>query len=111
MFWGSNTHEGVGTFTETDGKINSQKSINILEINLWPAIVRHFQNEDYLFQHDNASVNSSKATKLWKTENELKCLTSTSQSPQINIIENVLRPITIRFQRHVENIHNREALI
>ena len=85
--------------------------MNVLKTNLWPVIVRHFPNEDYLFQDDNAPVHSSKATKLWKTENELKCLTSTSQSPHISIIENVLRTITIRFQRHVENIHNREALI
>ena len=89
MFWGSSTHEGVGTFTETGGKINSQKSMNILETNLWPTIVRHFPNEDYLFQDYNASVNSSKATKLWKTENEIKCLTWTSQSLYNNIIENV----------------------
>ena len=81
--------------------------MNVLKTNLWPVIVRHFPNEDYLFQDDNAPVHSSKATKLWKTENEIKCLTST----YINIIENVLRTRTIRFLRHVQNIHKCKALI
>ena len=37
MFWGCITHEGVGTFTEVDGNINSQKYINILDTHLWAS--------------------------------------------------------------------------
>jgi hypothetical protein len=75
MFWGCITHEGVGTFTEVDGNIDSQKYINILDTHLWPVIARHFPNNNYLFQDDNAPVHSSLATRQWKTENNIRCLT------------------------------------
>ena len=92
MFWGYVTHEEAGTFTEIDSNINSQKYINILETNLRHVVVRHFPNEDYLFQDDNSPIYSSFATKLWKTENEIKCLTLPSLSPDITIRENVGEP-------------------
>ena len=111
MFWGCITHEGVGTFTEVDGNINSQKYINILDTHLWPVIARHFPNNNYLFQDDNAPVHSSLATRQWKTENNIRCLTWPSQSPDINIIENVWRTIKIKLQRRVNDIQNRGELI
>ena len=111
MFWGCITHEGVGTFTEVDGNINSQKYINILDTHLWPVIARHFPNNNYLFQDDNAPVHSSLATRQWKTENNIRCLTWPSQSPDINIIENVWRTIKIKLQKRVNDIQNRGELI
>jgi hypothetical protein len=42
MFWGFITYQGVRTFTEVEGNINSWKYINILNTYLLPVIARHF---------------------------------------------------------------------
>ena len=47
-------YSGVGTITVVDGNMNAQKYIETLEDYLWPVIVRHFPNEDYIYQDDNA---------------------------------------------------------
>lgn len=111
MFWGCITHEGIGTFTEVDGIINSRKYIEILDSNLWPVLVCHFSTNDYLFQEDNAPVHTSNETKRWKTENGIKCLTWPSQSSDINVIENVWRTIKIKLQKEINDIKNRQDLV
>ena len=56
MIWGCITFNGVGILTTVNGNINAVKYIEILEDNLWPVIVRHYPEENYIFQHDNAPV-------------------------------------------------------
>ena len=111
MFWGCITYHGIGTFTEVQGNINSRKYIEVLDNQLWPVLARHFPTDDYLFQEDNAPVHTSRETKRWKTENNIKTMTWPSQSPDINIIENVWRTIKIRLQRDVHEIDSRAKLV
>ena len=40
MFWGSLTHEGVGTLGPVEGDINSKKYIEICNEHLWPVIAK-----------------------------------------------------------------------
>ena len=46
-----------------EGNINADKYIRSLEDNIWPVIVRHFPENDYLFQDDNAPVHRARSTK------------------------------------------------
>jgi Zn/Cd-binding protein ZinT len=55
MFWGCITHEGVGTFVPVDGTINSENYIQILDHNLWPVAAKHFPQNPWIFQDDNAT--------------------------------------------------------
>ena len=56
MIWGYITYNGVGTITIVDGNMNAQKYIETLEDYLWPIIVCHFPNENYIYQDDNAPI-------------------------------------------------------
>ena len=47
----------------------------------------------------------------WKIENNLDCLNWPSQSPDINIIDNVWRILKIRLKRSLETIRNRNDLV
>lgn len=56
MIFGCITYEGMGTLTIVNGNINASKFIDIIENNVWPIIARHFTNNEYIYQDDNAPV-------------------------------------------------------
>ena len=47
LFYGRITYQGVGTFTEVEGNVNSRKYVNILDTYFWPVISRHFPTDEY----------------------------------------------------------------
>ena len=111
MFWGCISHKGVGTIVDIEGNINSNKYINILDQNLWPVIAKCFDTDQWIFQDDNAPVHQSIQTISWKNENRINCLQWPSQSPDLNIIENIWRYIKIRLQQEQHTIKSRADLV
>lgn len=89
MVWGCITHHGVGKLTHVDGNINSDKYIQIIDNNLWSVIARHFPDNNYIFQDDNAPVHRSRATETFMEDNHINTMEWPAQSPDINIIENL----------------------
>lgn len=111
MFWGCITHEGPGTLTPIQGTMNSETYISTLDEHLWPVIAKDFGNSEFIFQDDNAPCHASLQTRTWKTENDINILNWPSQSPDINIIENVWHIMKIRLNKCLETIRTREDLI
>lgn len=111
MFWGCLSFNGVGTLTEVEGNINSEKYISVLDDNLWPLVAKEFPASPWILQEDNCPVHQSRQTVEWKTRNNIPTLTWPSQSPDINIIENVWRTIKIRLEHRLDEIKNRGDLI
>ncbi|CAG2252559.1 unnamed protein product [Mytilus edulis] len=50
MIWGCITYHGVLTITIVEGNINALKYIDIIDNNLWPVVVRHFPDDNYVFR-------------------------------------------------------------
>jgi hypothetical protein len=69
MIWGCITFNGVGTLTTVN--VNAAKYIEILKDNLWPVIVRHYPEENYIFQDDNAPVHRARIVQNYKTQNNI----------------------------------------
>ena len=53
----------------------------------------------------------SRRTNKWKAENNIETLQWPSQSPDINIIENVWRTIKVKLGKRLEEIQSRQDLI
>jgi hypothetical protein len=70
--------------TEVDGTINASKCIEILNSCLWPVIARHFPDDNYCFQDDNAPVHRVRLTKTFTDENKIKAMEWPAQSPDLN---------------------------
>lgn len=110
-FWGCICASGVGILTPIEGNLNTNKYIELLDEFLWPVVAKNFDNQPWIFQDDNCPAHMSAKAQQWKTENNINCLPWPSQSPDINLIENVWRIIKIRLQRVQHNIKTRNDLI
>ena len=71
-----------------NGTINAEKYISILDDQLWPVIARHFPDNSYTFQDDNAPVHHARVVERYKHQNNIRGMIWPAQSPDINIIEN-----------------------
>jgi hypothetical protein len=105
------TYKGVGTLEPVFGNIVSEKYIECLDQNLWPVIARNFQEGGYIFQEDNAPLHTSRKTTLWKNYNNIRCMSWSSQSPDINIIENFWRTFKIKLENKKHLINTQQNLI
>lgn len=74
MIWGCITWYGPGTLCMVNGNINAVKYISILEDQLWPVIARHFPDNLYTFQDDNAPVHRARIVEIYKHENNIRVM-------------------------------------
>ena len=111
MIWGCVCYHGIGTMTDVIGNINAQKYIDIVDNNLWAVIARHFGNNDYIFQQDNAPVHTARLAQNYFTENNIKTTTWPAYSPDVNIIENIWLHMKRLLQHRVTHIHSRDQLL
>lgn len=102
MIWGCICYDGVGTLTNVNGNINSEKYIDILENNFWPVNVRHFPHGNYVFKDDNASVHRSLLLSAYIEENNINTTSWPAQPPDIKIIKN----IWLKLKRHLQSTRN-----
>lgn len=84
MIWGCITYEGMGTITIVNGNIKAAKYIDIIKNNVWRFIARHFPNNDYIYQDDNAPAHRARIVKEYIDQNQINCMEWPVQSPDLN---------------------------
>ncbi len=90
MVWGCLTHLGPGYLCRIDGSLDCATYISILEDELQQTIEYYDLNdENCVFQQDNASVHKSKATMKWLEENDFELMDWPAMSPDLSPIENL----------------------
>ena len=111
MFWGCINFAEIGILTEISDTMDTTKYIETLDNNLWPVIAKDLPKGGYIFQDDNIPCYKSQRALTWKRQNGINCLNWPSQSPDVNIIENVWMTFKIQLQKSEADIRNRDTLI
>ncbi|POM63542.1 transposable element Tc3 Transposase [Phytophthora palmivora] len=88
MVWGAFCAQGKSELVILEGTQDSERYIYSLSEHLLPYIDRIY-GRDCIFQHDNASIHSSTATKAFLDEENMMTMKRPAKSPVLNPIENM----------------------
>ena len=108
MIWGCMSASGVGEVFLCEGRMNSKLYIDMLEEVLEPSILKLVETdqEDYIFQQDNAPCHKSREAMKWFEENDVELLSWPPQSPDLSPIENLWHILKRRIAKHKCNSKN-----
>ena len=106
MVWGCVCYSGTGMLAFIDGNMNAQKYIQSLDQHLWPSVAKHFVDNSWVFQEDNASAHKYGEASVWKERNNIPVFFWPAQSPDLNPIENIWLLLKNKVKSKLYMIHN-----
>jgi hypothetical protein len=109
MVWGGIWADGKSKLAILEGSQDSGDYVYTLSEFLLPAAQLRF-GTDYIFQQDNASIHTSRATKTFFEEQNLTLLDWPALSPDLNPIENVWGYLVQQVYRGGKQYHTTQEL-
>lgn len=88
MVWGAFSYECKLPICYVSTKMNSEMYIELLD-DVLITYLDEAEDDDIIFQQDNASIHASKQTKAWFSDKNIKLLPWPACSPDCNPIENL----------------------
>ncbi|KAF2346995.1 hypothetical protein FHG87_022249 [Trinorchestia longiramus] len=103
MVWGCFSSSGVSKLHIIEGTMNGRKYREILEEQLLPSARLLKLKRGWKFQQDNDPKHTANETKEWLTMKKINVLEWSSQSPDMNPIENLWRELKLKIQKRGPN--------
>lgn len=99
--WGSFSKAGIGQIRLCEGRMTQAMYKVILKENLLPSALSMFPNSgSWFFQQDNAPCLTARSIKVWMKDHQIKTLSWSARSPDLNPTENLWNVIKRKMDGH-----------